>query len=184
MYVFEEINLFPLGRHFKEYIYHLLKCAIFLFIFLHTKYLISFHIINSLKIMMFLGNLLLCIFQEIEKTVRCWPFWVKIWKNIIFIKWFFNLLFCKASDCFPYGLHMAGRTYVFIRFMFFITSAKALTIFSWPPSVIGLLSGGGAAIVGAGAHAPLCNASRSLFEFDSPKTVNFLNLYLRGFGKK
>lgn len=42
------------------------------------------------------------------------------------------LLFCRASDCFPYGLHIAGLTQVFIRPMFFMISANARTIFSCP----------------------------------------------------
>lgn len=45
------------------------------------------------------------------------------------------LLFCKASDCFPYGLHIAGRTQAFILDIFFITSAKARTIFPPPPDI-------------------------------------------------
>lgn len=78
------------------------------------------------------------------------------------------LLFCKASDCFPYGLHIAGRTYVFMRCIFFITSAKARTIFSCPPSVFRLSS----ELIPTPpelVQAPLCKANRSLLDEDRPE---------------
>lgn len=42
-----------------------------------------------------------------------------------------NLLFWRFSLCFPYGLHIDGRTYTFIRAIFFINSSKTRTTFSW-----------------------------------------------------
>lgn len=43
-----------------------------------------------------------------------------------------NLLFCNDSLCLPYGLHIEGRMNCFIRDIFFMSSSKTRTIFSWP----------------------------------------------------
>lgn len=69
------------------------------------------------------------IIKYITFTIQC----VEVFNNFQFCELCQkDLLFCKASDCFPYGLHMAGRIHVFIRFMFFIISENALIILSCP----------------------------------------------------
>lgn len=84
-------------------------------------------------------------FSAIVQVVSCPPMLQLVTSNVrAFVDYFYEkknhcevlmflLLFCRASDCLPYGLHIDGRTQAFILAMFFITSAKARTIFSWPP---------------------------------------------------